>query len=201
MSQRQLEITSPSFGQQVRSLLLDLVLAHLPLGISGDKIDDALAWEILCYAATRRTSIEQATLALLEAPSGNTVREHLNAVLDPTPAGLAELEELINQTLAAQLPPFVRRLIRRRRVEVAGDLTDLPCHGQRLVSEEEIRRAQAKAGTTHVHSYATLQIVHHQERLTLALTFVRKGEKMEAVVARLLKLARGAGRPDQTRLL
>lgn len=193
MSQRQLKITSPAFGQQVRSLLLELVLAHLPLGIAGDKINDEVAWEILCYAATRRTSIEQAALALVSAPSANTVREHLNAVLDPTPTGLAELEALINQTLAAQLPPFARRLIRRRRVEVAGDLTDLPYHGQHLVSEEEIRRSQAKAGTTHFHSYATLQIVHHRQRLTLAVTFVRQGEKMNAVVARLLKLARARG--------
>jgi Transposase DDE domain len=193
MSQRQLKITSPAFGQQVRSLLLELVLAHLPLGIAGDKINDEVAWEILCYAATRRTSLEQAALALVSAPSANTVREHLNAVLDPTPTGLAELEALINQTLAAQLPPFARRLVRRRRVEVAGDLTDLPYHGQPLVSEEEIRRSQAKSGTTHFHSYATLQIVHHRQRLTLALTFVRKGEKMDTVVARLLRLARARG--------
>src|SRR5581483_6151010 len=192
MSQRQLDITSPSFGQQVRSLLLELVLRHLPPGITGDKINDEVAWEILCYAATRRTSLEQAALALADAPSANTVREHLNAVLDPTPAGLAALEALINQTLAAQLPPFARRLVRRRR-EVAGDLTDLPYHGQPLVSEQEVRRAQAKAGTTHFHSYATLQIVHHRQRLTFGVTFVRKGEKMDAVVARLLRLARARG--------
>jgi hypothetical protein len=62
MSQRQLEITSLPFGQQVHSLLLELVLAHLPLGVTGDKINDQVAWEILSYAATRRTSIQQATL-------------------------------------------------------------------------------------------------------------------------------------------
>jgi hypothetical protein len=39
MSQRQLEITSLPFGQQVHSLLLELVLAHLPLEITGDKIN------------------------------------------------------------------------------------------------------------------------------------------------------------------
>lgn len=193
MSQRQVEFTSPTFGQQVRSLLLELVLAHLPLGICGDKIDDPLVWEILCYAATRRTSIEQATLALVEAPSGNTVREHLRAALDPAPGGLRQLEAQLNATLRAQLPRWMRRLVWRRRVEVAGDLTDIPYHGQPAADEAEIRRSQAKSGTTHFHSYATLQIVHHRQRLTLALTFVRKGEKMEAVVARLLRLAAAFG--------
>lgn len=36
-------------------------------------------------------------------------------------------------------------------------------------------------------------MVHHRQRFTLALTFVRAGEKMEAVLARLLKLARVLG--------
>lgn len=193
MSQRQREITNPSFGAQVCGLLLDLVLRHWPLGLTGRKVTDQVAWELLCYAALRRSSIEQAAHALPEAPSANSLREHLAAVLDPTPEGLAELEARINRTLAAQQPPFVRRLIRRRRVEVAADLTEVPYHGAPLICETEVRRSQARAGTTHFHAYATLQIVHHRQRLTLALTFVGKGEKLDAVVARLLEQARAQG--------
>jgi hypothetical protein len=44
------------------------------------------------------------------------LREHLAAVLDPTPDGLSELEAWINRMLAAHLPSAVRRVIRRRRV-------------------------------------------------------------------------------------
>jgi hypothetical protein len=138
---------------------------------------------------------------LLAAPSGNTVREHLRSSLDPSPEGLLALEAQLNQTLQAQLPPWVWRLIRRGRVEVAGDLTDLPYHGEPEQSEAEIRRSQAKSGTTHFHSSASLQILHHRQRLTLALIFVSKGEKMDAVLARLLQIARSCGVRPEARLL
>jgi hypothetical protein len=71
MSQRYPDINSPQFGQQARSTLVELMLAHLPLGIDGRKIDDRLAWDILCYASVKRISIESACLELADAPSGN----------------------------------------------------------------------------------------------------------------------------------
>src|SRR5713101_6957405 len=98
MSQRYPDITSPQFGQQARSAIVELVLQHLPLGIDGSKIDDRLAWEILCYAALKRITIESACLQLAEAPSANTVREHLQAVLDPAPEAMRALEGELNQT-------------------------------------------------------------------------------------------------------
>jgi hypothetical protein len=72
-------------------------------------------------------------------------------------------------------------------------LTDLPYHGEPELDEAEIRRSQAKSGTTHFHSYATLQIVHNRQRLIIAVTFVQQGETMAAVVARLLRVARRLG--------
>ena len=104
MSQRYPDINSPQFGQQTRSTLVELVLAHLPLGIDGRKIDDRLAWDILCYASVKRSSIESACLELADAPSGNTTREHLDAALDRSRAGMRELEAQLNQILRAQLP-------------------------------------------------------------------------------------------------
>jgi hypothetical protein len=130
MSQRYPDINSPQFGQQARSTLVELVLAHLPLGIDGRKIDDRLAWDILCYASVKRISIESACLELADAPSGNTTREHLDAALDPSRAGMRELEAQLNQTLRAQLPKQVLRWISRRRVENAADLVEIPYHGQ-----------------------------------------------------------------------
>jgi putative transposase len=193
MSQRYPDINSPQFGQQARSAIVELVLAHLPLGIDGSKIDDRLAFEILCYASVKRISIESACLALAGAPSGNTTREHLDAALDASREGMRELEAQLNRTLQAQLPPPVRRRIRERRVETAADLVEIPYHGQALVPEDEVRRGAAKRGTTHFHMYATLAIVHHRQRFTLGLTFVRAGEKMEAVLQRLFKLQRALG--------
>src|ERR687895_1887836 len=107
MSQRYPDINSPQFGQQARAPIVGLVLAHLPLGIDGRKIDDRLAWDILCYASVKRLSIESACVELADAPSGNTTREQLDAALDPSGAGKREFEEQLNQTLRAQLPKQV----------------------------------------------------------------------------------------------
>lgn len=192
MRQRSSHPDSDFFGQQVRSVLIQLVLEHLPLGISGAKITDEIALDILLYADAHKTSIEQAALKFMGGPSANTVREQLRKILDRSPAGLQELENKLNRMLQAQLPPNLRRHLQKgKSLEVAGDLTDLPYHGEPDQSEEEIRRSQAKSGTTHFHSYATLQIVNQRQRVTVAVSFVRKEEKMEAVVKRLLATASG----------
>ena len=156
MSQRYPDINSPQFGQQARSTLVELMLAHLPLGIDGRKIDDRLAWDILCYASVKRISIESACLELADAPSGHTTREHLDAALDPSGAGMRELEGQLNQTLRAQLPKQVLRRISQRRVETAADLVEIPYHGQAAQDDAEVRRGAASDGTTHFHMYATL---------------------------------------------
>jgi hypothetical protein len=123
-----------------------LVLAHLPLGIDGTKIDDRLAFEILCYASLKRITIESACRELNQAPSGNTVREHLNAALSPEPEEMKELEARLNQTLRAQPPKEVWRRIEKKRIEVAIDLVEIPYHGEPELNEDEVRRGAAKIG-------------------------------------------------------
>jgi putative transposase len=123
---------------------------------------------------------------LADAPSGNTTREHLDAALDPSRAGMRELEAQLNQALRAQLPKQVLRWISRRRVENAADLVEIPYHGQTAQDDDEVRRGAASDGTTPFHMYATLAIVHSGQRFTLAMTFVWAGEKMEVVLARKL---------------
>jgi putative transposase len=193
MSQRYPEINSLPFSQQVRSTLLSILLPHLPLGIVGRNLDDALAYDILCYASVKRISIESACQTLAEAPSGNTVREHVTAALIPDREGMGGLEAQLNHTLQAQLPRPVRRRLQRCPYEVACDLVEIPYHGEAQTDEAEVRRGAAKVGTTHFHMYATLAIVHHQHRFTLALTFVWAGETMERVLDRLLDQARCLG--------
>lgn len=166
---------------------------QLPFHAVGTKVNDAVLWTMLCYAATRRTTLEQTAVRLAQVPSANRAREQLRGCLPTDRAGLQHLEQRLNQALHAQVPPKLRRRLRQRRVEVALDITDLPYHGQPEADEQEIRRSQAKSGTTHFHSYASLQIVHHRQRLTLALTWVTKGETMAQVVTRLLATARRGG--------
>jgi hypothetical protein len=186
MRQRALDLTSPAFGKQALQHWVDWLCQQLPFHSFGTKVNDAVLWTMLCYAATRRTTLEQTALRLAQTPSANRAREQLRACLPAERAGLADLEQRLNEALQAQVPPKLRRRWQQRRVEVALDITDLPYHGQPEADEQEIRRSQAKSGTTHFHSYASLQIVHQRQRLTLALTWVRKGETMAQVVARLL---------------
>jgi hypothetical protein len=189
MSQCYPDINSPQFGQQARAPIVGLVLAHLPLGIDGRKIDDRLAWDILCYASVKRISIESACVELADAPSGNTTREHLDAALDPSRDGMRELEAQLNQALKAQLPKRVCRRIEKRRIEAAADLVEIAYHGQAAQDDDEVRRGAAKSGTTHFHMYATFAVVHSGQRFTLAMTFVWAGETMDVVLARLIKRA------------
>lgn len=193
MRQRSLDLTSPAFGKQALSHLVNWLCQQLPLHAVGTKVNDAVLWTMLCYAATRRTTLEQTALRLDKVPAANTAREQLRACLPADRAGLHQLEQRLNQALQEQVPPKLRRRLRKRHCEVALDLTDLPYHGQPENDEEEIRRSQAKSGTTHFHSYASLQIVHQHQRLTLALTWVTKGETMAQVVTRLLATARRCG--------
>ena len=56
-----------------------------------------------------------------------------------------------------------------------------------MLDLSEVFRIQAKAGNSHFHAYAS----YRGQRYTLALAMVERGEKMEAVLKRLLaRLAR-----------
>jgi hypothetical protein len=167
--------------------ILCLVLEHLPLGIDGRLIDDELAWDILCYAALHQATIESACLELVATPSGNAMHEHLHRSLPPTREAAEQLEAHINAAFAALLPDRVTRQIARRRFEITIDLVEVPYHGESAQDEAEVRRGDAKCGTTHFHIYATLAtIVHSQQRYTLALSVARAGETIATALARLL---------------
>jgi len=181
--------TRPTLSAQMRQALRQTLLTQVPLGIEGQDLDDEQLWDILLYASVNGTTIESACNELAGVPSGNTVRPHLHAALDPSGFGVCALEDQLNAALQAQLPASLTRRRRRKGWEIGLDLTDIPYHGQPAQIPEEIRRGPAKSGTTHFHSYATLAIVHHQQRYEIALTLVWADESMEQVVDRLLEQA------------
>jgi len=190
MSQRRTSRdTRPTLSAQMRQALRQTLLRQVPLGVEGQDLDDEGLWDILLYASVNGTTIESACNELAGVPSGNTVRPHLHAALDPSGFGVCALEDQLNAALQAQLPASLKRRRRRKGWEIGIDLTDIPYHGQPAQIPEEIRRGPAKSGTTHFHSYATLAIVHHQQRYEIALTFVWADESMEQVVDRLLEQA------------
>lgn len=190
MSRRLPKHTRPILSTQLRKAVLQVAGEHIPLGIEGRALDDAMVWEILMYASVNQMTIESACQELEQAPSGNTVREHLSGALDSRRRKVRQLEERLNAALKGQLPRRMRRRLQSRRFEIAMDLHDVPYHGQPDLIPEEVRRGPAKSGTTHFHSYATLALVHDESRYELALTFVWADETLAEVVERLIRLGK-----------
>jgi putative transposase len=140
---------------------------------------------LLLYAAARITSLSDACKSLRDAPSHEAARLALIAML---PA-FAVLQRRLNAALAGNLP----RALRRRPQRLAADLVLIPYHGQPLHDPDEVYRSQAKSGTSHFHAYATLYVIRHGYRFTVALTPVSRGEPLEAVLKRLLHQAAAVG--------
>jgi putative transposase len=138
---------------------------------------------IVFTACARLCSLFAACCHLCQAPSHETTRKALHSNL---PA-LDLLERRLNQALAACISTPLRRHLRRRKHRLAIDLHLRPYHGQPQHDPDEIVRGQAKSGTTHFHAYATAYLILRGQRFTLALTYVRSGEKMQEVIKRLLR--------------
>ena len=137
---------------------------------------------LLAAASAERSSIEGACRETETSPSGNRVREQLEAEL---PQGLEELRTLeasFNKVLVERIPSSVFK----RRRQTAIDLVLIPYHGQPDQDEREIRRGRAKCGTTHFHCYATAYVILKNKRYTLALTYVWGDERLVQVLQRLL---------------
>lgn len=193
MNQRQDQHKLLIFNAQVHQAILKIVEIFLPLEISGRDLDDKMLWEILCHASVEQGYIESSCRVLNDAPSGNTVRAHLIEALGDGDQALEQLEEQLNRAMQAQLPQRIRRKLLSRAWEAAGDWVDIPYHGQDGEQNKNVRPNQPRAGTTRFHAYATLSVISKGKRVTLAMTLVHKGEKMDQIVKRLMAWARKLG--------
>lgn len=174
-------------SQQVLNALIAVVGPNLPLDLQKTRItaEDIIA--VLGYASANRISTEAACQELKGAPSANRLREVLVQALPDR----VTLQRALNRILRAQTPRSVKK--GKRSYYIALDLTLIPYHGRCYADENEIVRSQAKSGTTHFHGYATVSIVHDQQRYVLALRFVEKGESMETIVTWLLNRLKSMG--------
>ena len=93
-----------------------------------------------------------------------------------------QLQATCNDAILAHLPPRISGY----RHKVAIDLTYIPYHGQAGFDANEIRRGQAKSGTTHFHCYATAYVIKKNKRVTLAVYYVQAEETMPEVLEWLL---------------
>ncbi|HSK70497.1 MAG TPA: hypothetical protein VK892_02290 [Pyrinomonadaceae bacterium] len=193
MNQRQSKDTLFEFNEQVFSYLLKLLKRNMPLTVSRHKLDEDKLWTILLSASVGQTTIEATCQQLKEAVSGNRMREHLVEQFSSCRLSTQQLEAKINQTLRDALPAPVKAELAKRKWETAGDRVEIPYYGK--VSEENqfVRRSSAKTGTTHFYCFASLTLINKRRRYTIAIAMVRRGEKMVAVVERLLSQAKQLG--------
>jgi hypothetical protein len=170
---------------QVQRCAAEHLQAHLQFRDYKRKTTVQTLWAILLAAAARLSSLSDTCGRLRNAPSDETARKALLATLPE----YAELQQRLNAALAGHLP----KPLRKRRQVLAIDLTLVPYHGQPFRDPNEIYRSQAKDGTSHFHAYATAYIVQREQRYTVALAGVAKGESLEEVVRRLLRQAASVG--------
>ena len=192
MNKRHVQHIKPVDSAQVHAALVGVLTKHLPMTLNARDLDEETLWDILLYASFQQTTVESACLEL-GVSSGTTTRHHLVAALGDSPRDLLDLERQLNHGLRGQLPRSFRHHLNSRRYAVAIDLVELPYYGQPHQRDQELRRNQAKAGTTYFHCYATLAVVHDDQRYELALTFVQAKVSLTEVVLSLLKYARLLG--------
>ncbi len=157
--------------------VVDVLLEHVPIEMEGEFQAETL-FEILLRAASNTESIEQTCKTVENAPTGNDVRYHLNK-----PKELETREAELNAALRCRVPG---RLCGTRQ-KLAIDLNLIPYYG--TPSDEElpyITRSQAKLGTCSFYGYATLYVISHGKRVTLALHAVTSDETLVCVITRLL---------------
>lgn len=170
-------------SEEVLNLALDTLLRYVHLYINGRKCTLENVYQLVLKASARQTSISDVCDDTPGAPSGTAVLNQLHQALPQTLNQLWHLEAQINQALVANLPPKALRV----RCDIAIDLVLVPYHGQPARDEEEVRRSQARDGTTHFHCYATAYMIFKDQRITLCMTFVRKSDTMPAILRRLFK--------------
>jgi hypothetical protein len=165
--------------QQVHQMALETLKSHLDLSSRGNQSSADNVLDILLGAAANCTSIDRECDELEGAPSANTVRSVLRDSLD-----LQTLEAQLNQALGQHLQPMYWQ----KPQPVAVDLVDVPYHGTARDSLDEVRRGQAKLGTTHFHVFATAYVIRQHRRVTLALHDVCQGETWVIILRQRLAL-------------
>jgi len=168
-------------AEHLRALTVEVLSEHLPLDIEGYRYTDADLYHVLVAAAVQQRSIESVAQQLVDAPSANLVRHYLADRLFRR-QDLDALEAQCHALLVARLPEDLRG----RRHRVAIDLTLLPYYGAPATVRGELRRGEAKAGTTHFHAYASAYVMRDGRRVTLALTFVWAQDELLDVLSDLL---------------
>lgn len=188
MSRNQSTLTKRLTANDVYELTSKVLQEYFELDMKSSDYEASDIWDVLVTAAVQQTTVETACALLEKAPSPNTVRNAVKALLMDDQR-LVELEHTVNAMLVARLP---KGLLKRTR-PCAVDFTDIPYHGQHETDDEHVRRGRAKSGTTHFHSFTTLCVVKANRRYTLALSLHRRSDTALDALRRVLDTARATG--------
>ena len=131
MPRNQSTATKRITASDVYELTRDVLQEYFELDMSSSAYEASDIWDVLVTAAVQQTTIETACGLLERAPSANTVRTAVKALL-MNDEQLVKLEATVNAMLVARLP---KNLLKRAR-PCAVDFTDLPYHGQHEADDE-----------------------------------------------------------------
>ena len=144
----------------------------------GRSVSAALLGRLIVMAACVGTSLSGAAARVRRSPSVETVRKALLAHL---PEDLSNWERQINDSLLRLAP---KAFFKRHR-RLAIDLHQRPYYGQR--EGIPVRGGKKKKGTRWFWTWATVAVVEHGQRWTIAMTPVGPDDLLENIVARLLE--------------
>ena len=188
MTRNESTTTNRLTANDVYEMTSAVLQEYLELDMSHSDYEASDIWDVLVAAAVQQTTVETGSGLLEDAPSPNTVRNAVKALLMDDDQ-LTELENTVNAMLVARLP---KGWLKRAR-PCAVDFTDIPYHGRYEDDGEYVRRGRAKSGTTHFHSFTTLWVVKANRRYTLAISLHRCSDKAVDALQRVLDTARAAG--------
>lgn len=174
-------------AEEIRAFAVKVLSEHIELDMSGYRIDDALAWDVLLKAASDQHSVEHVCQDLKQSVHPNTMRTALNERFDVSQLQADEARQ--NQVLAATIP----QSLRGQAVEVAIDFHDEPSYVKDAENRHYVCRGEAKAGTTRFWRVATAYVMKAGQRVTVALQYVLPEYSKVAVLETLLQRVQRCG--------
>lgn len=167
-------------AETIHEFTVNTLQQQIDLEMSGYRIDNRLAWDVLLKASSEYRSISSVCAELDDSVHHNTLRLQLNQRFDVST--LQGDESAMNATLAALIP----QSIRGQAVNVAIDFHDEPYYGKNPENRTYVCRTKAKAGTTRFWRVATAYVMKHGQRVTLAIRYVLPEYKTLDIVQTLL---------------
>jgi Transposase DDE domain len=182
-------VATPLTPRQVYRFATDYFQTHLRLRdyrVQGKvRVTVAKLLLVLFTAAARLSSLSATCRRLRGAVDDDLHAKALLATLPQTHILLKRVHDA--------LQGLIPKALRKSKQVVAFDLTLIPYYGQLWDDEDLYYRSKAKRGTCTFLAYATAYVVRRGQRVTVALSLVRRHQSMKDVLAALLPQVQAAG--------